>query len=74
MTTVQHERKLKQEWIDEYVKLRDEISADVRRLVIAARKVAFGEVSRETLKELDEASEAFAERIPWDDQPRSPSA
>lgn len=43
---------------------------DVRRLVIAARKVAFeDQPSREALKELDGASEAFADRVPWEDEP-----
>lgn len=53
----------------------DEVPQDVQRLVIAARTMAFGdwfgegedyEVAR---KELDDASEAFASRIPWPDQP-----
>lgn len=63
-------------------RLSAEIPHDVRRLVIAARMVAFSE-SRphgspqsqdevewiELLSDLDEASEAFAERIPWDNEP-----
>lgn len=47
----------------------DVVPADVRRLVVAARKVAFEDQSREALKELDAASEAFADRVPWDDEP-----
>ncbi|WP_158611687.1 hypothetical protein [Teichococcus wenyumeiae] len=43
---------------------------DVRRLVIAARNVAFGDpTDPEALKELDKASEAFADRLPWQDEP-----
>ena len=42
---------------------------DVTRLVIAARKVAFEDQSPEALRELDQASEAFADRVPWDDEP-----
>lgn len=46
------------------------LNSNVRRLVIAARNVAFeDQPSREALKELDEASEAFAALIPWEDQP-----
>ena len=40
----------------------------LRRLVFAARKVAFEDQGPEAIKELDEASEAFA-HIPWDDEP-----
>jgi hypothetical protein len=43
---------------------------DVVRLVVAARNVAFEDhPSREALKELDAASEAFASRVPWEDEP-----
>lgn len=42
---------------------------DVRRLVIAARIVAFEDQGRAAIKELDAASEAFADRVPWDDEP-----
>lgn len=56
------------------------LSDDVARLIIAARGVAFGSVADlvhahgdaedgEAIKELDQASEAFAGRIDWDDQP-----
>lgn len=46
-----------------------ELPADVVRLVIAARKVAFGDHPAEAIDELDHASEAFASRVPWDDEP-----
>ncbi len=46
---------------------------DVRRLVIAARTVAFAVqhagVDPEAVKELDAASEAFASRVPWEEEP-----
>lgn len=42
---------------------------DVRRLVVAARHVAFGDLSSEALRELDLASEAFAARVPWENEP-----
>ena len=45
------------------------VPADVRRLVIASRRVAFETQDREAIKELDAASEAFADRVPWDDEP-----
>jgi ribosomal protein S27AE len=46
------------------------LPADVARLVIAARHVAFGDPTDvEALKELETASEAFADRIPWEDEP-----
>lgn len=44
---------------------------DVRRLVIAARVVAFENQGRDALRELDQASEAFADRVPWDDEPET---
>ncbi len=49
----------------------NKIPDDVKRLVIAAREVAFGDQppSPEAIKELDSASEAFADRVPWEDQP-----
>lgn len=45
------------------------LPADVVRLVIAARVVAFTDQGPEAIKELDKASEAFADRVPWDDEP-----
>jgi hypothetical protein len=48
----------------------ESVPSDVRRLVIAARIVAFeDDTSPEAIKELDAASEAFADRVPWDDEP-----
>lgn len=54
------------------------LPADVRRLVIASREVAFGDFAAEedwepARKELDEASEAFADRVPWEDEPEEGS-
>lgn len=46
-----------------------ELRDDVRRLVIAARVVAFEDQGEEALRELDQASEAFASRVPWEDEP-----
>ncbi len=45
------------------------LPTDVVRLVIAARNVAFEDPTPETLRELDQASEAFASRVPWEDEP-----
>ena len=45
------------------------LPADVVRLVVAARMVAFDRVSPATIAELDAASEAFASRVPWDNAP-----
>ena len=43
---------------------------DVRRLVIAARLVAqAAHVATVEIDELDKAAEAFADRVPWDDEP-----
>jgi hypothetical protein len=47
----------------------EQLPEDFVRLIIAARIVAFSDQSREALKELDTASEAFAECVPWEDQP-----
>ncbi|NHK29213.1 hypothetical protein FF098_014935 [Parvularcula flava] len=42
---------------------------DVIRLVIAARKVAYDpSPCRAALKQLDKAAEAFADRVPWEDE------
>ncbi|HMO74109.1 MAG TPA: hypothetical protein PKD48_02100 [Sphingopyxis sp.] len=60
-------------------RLRDDVPADVRRLVIAAREIAFNDWDGDSeewavaRKELDDASEAFASRVPWDDEPATPS-
>lgn len=52
------------------------LSGDTVRLVNAAREVAYGghfdsgcEHAQARLRELDAASEAFASRIPWDEEP-----
>lgn len=50
------------------------VPADVRRMVIAARIVVFEDQGPEAIKELGEASEAFADRVPWDDEPEKASA
>jgi hypothetical protein len=42
---------------------------DVVRLVIAARGVAYYGPAADTMQELDQAAEAFAVRVPWDDEP-----
>lgn len=42
---------------------------DVVRLIIAARMVAWEDPDPEYLKELQDASEAFAARVPWEDEP-----
>lgn len=47
---------------------------DVARLVVAARIVAFEDQSKEALRELDVASEAFASRVPWSDEPKLETA
>ena len=45
------------------------LPADVIRLVIAARIVAFSDQGEKAIDELDDASEAFADRVPWEDEP-----
>jgi len=42
---------------------------DVINLVIAAREVAYEDFDPEKMKALDKASEAFADRVPWDNEP-----
>lgn len=42
---------------------------DVRQLVIASRRVVYEDADAQNLKALDKASEAFADRVPWDDEP-----
>jgi hypothetical protein len=46
-----------------------QLPQDVVRLIIAARMVAWEDPDAENLKELQEASEAFASRVPWEDEP-----
>lgn len=47
-------------------------SPELSRLVVAARMVCFeGDRSDDAFSELDAASEAFAESVPWDDLPFS---
>lgn len=63
--------------------MSESLPDDVVRLVIAARQVVFGatrdlalavDASTKTamaeIAELDDASEAFADRVPWDDEPQ----
>lgn len=50
-------------------KLDPTLPDDVVRLIIAARVVAFSDQKMEAMKELDAASEAFADRVPWEDEP-----
>jgi len=46
------------------------LTPEMVRLIIAARNVAFEDhPGTEELKELDEASEAFAGRVPWENEP-----
>lgn len=42
---------------------------DVIELVVAARIVAHEDQGPEALRRLDAAAEAFAARVPWDDEP-----
>lgn len=46
-----------------------EVPQDVRELVIAARIVAFEDQSPDALRRLDKASEAFADRVHWENEP-----
>jgi hypothetical protein len=46
-----------------------EVSPELRRLVIAARKVSYEDPDAEDFRELDQACEAFASAVPWDDEP-----
>jgi hypothetical protein len=57
------------EYID---RVATEVTPEMRRLIIAARIVAFEDQGPASIKELDEASEAFAELVPWDDEPAPP--
>lgn len=47
------------------------LSPGMRRLVLAAREAAFNDHihDEEVRRELDEASESFAELVPWEDEP-----
>lgn len=42
---------------------------DVVSLVIAARNIAYDKPTRDEIAVLDRACEAFADRVPWDDEP-----
>lgn len=61
--------------IDRKTLLGQALPADVVRLVIAARKIALNDWDGDSeewavaRKELDQASEAFASRVPWDNEP-----
>ncbi len=48
---------------------QSELSPEMRRLIVAARVVAFSDQGPSAIKELDEASEAFADKVPWDNEP-----
>ncbi len=50
------------------------VTAEMRRLIIAARIVAFTDNGATALIELQEASEAFASIVPWDDEPEAVGA
>lgn len=52
----------------------ERLPQDVVRLVIAARMVAWEDAEQSSLKELQEASEAFASRVPWEDEPEDAAA
>lgn len=52
--------------------MQEPLSDDVVRLIIAARIVAYGGYAPpgdEDMTELDKAVEAFAARVPWDEDP-----
>lgn len=55
--------------IDQPAPRPEALAPDLVRLVIAARKVAFETTTPGALHELDQASEAFAAVVPWDNQP-----
>ena len=50
-----------------------DLAADVIRLVIVAREIAYSDLDGEEWKaardELDKAAEAFASRVPWENEP-----
>ena len=60
----------------EIARLRERaaLTPEMVRLIIAARIVAFEDQSAEALRELDLASEAFAEAVPWDNDPAQDDA
>lgn len=45
------------------------VGDDLKRLVIAARKVAFEDQSATAIRDLDKASEPFAALLSWEDEP-----
>lgn len=55
----------------EAAQVGEQLPDDVVRLVIAARLVAWEDPDPENLKELQDASELFASRMPWEDQPEN---
>lgn len=58
-----------EERFDQLITRLTVVPSDVARLVVAARKVAFEDAKPEAIRELDQASEAFAGDVPWDDEP-----
>lgn len=48
-----------------------ELTPEMRRLIVAARVFVFTDQGPEALRELDEASEAFANKVPWDEEPKT---
>lgn len=58
----------------EEMRLREALPADVVRLVVSAREIAFNDWDGDSeewavaRKELDDASEAFASRVPWENE------
>ena len=52
----------------EYAGGRPALPSDVTRLVIAARLVADDGANAESMRELDQAAEAFASRVSWENE------
>lgn len=50
-------------------RIQSQVPDDVARLVVAARIVAHESQDADALRELDEASEAFADRVWWEGEP-----
>lgn len=50
------------------------LTPEMRRLIIAGRNVAYDQPTPTPPEfiELDQALEAFADQVPWDDQPEAP--